>query len=229
MIYSRLTRLVLLIGFYLISQQLAQAQVTGRITGEMMSKERQSDGKFVLNAGTFYYDTQIKQLIYQIRFPAKETVVNRDTVLYRFQKKRLMQRLPSVAVPASSIFHLALTNQLKTFGLKAPLYTIEKVEKEGDRVFITYKPNKALAEYGMIKLAQRNNRLEGIVYLDKKGGVVAKQFFKNYITVGTVDFPQEVVIQSVRNGKAYFQQTTYKNIVVNEFKDEVNYRYDLPK
>lgn len=229
MSYTRCIRFVLLISFCWAYQHQTRAQVTGRIEGEMMSKERQSDGKFVLNAGTFYYDTQIKQLIYQIRFPTKETVVSRDTILYRFQKKKLMQRLPSVAVPASSIFHLALTNQLKTFGLKAPLYTIEKVEKEGDRVFITYKPNKVLADFGLVKLAQRNNRLEGIVYLDKKGGVVAKQFFKNYVTVGTVDFPQEVVIQSMRNGKTYFQQTTYKNIVVNEFRDEVNYRYDLPK
>jgi hypothetical protein len=222
------SQLVIIASFWLLNFS-AQAQVTGRISGEMLSKERQSDGRFVMNAGKFYYDTQIKQLIYQMRFPAKETVVSHDTLLYRFQNKKLTMKMSSLTIPVSSIFHLALTNQLKNFGLKAPLYTIEKVEKEGDRVFVTYKPGKLIANFGLVKLAQRNNRLEGSVFLDKKGAVIAKQFFKSYITVGSVDFPQEVSVESIRNGKSYYQLTTYKNIVVNDFQDEVNYRYALPK
>jgi len=205
------------------------AQGAGRISGELLSKERQPNGQFVLNAGKFYYDTQVRQLIYQIRFPARETVVAQDTLLYRFQKDKLIQRLSSMSAPALSLFHLALINQLKSFGLKPPYYTIETVEKEGDRVFVTYTPDKALSSFGRVKLAQRNNRLEGVVFLDKKGAIIAKQFFKNYVTVGGIVFPQEVTIESVRNGKSYYQITTYKNIVVNDFRDQTSYRHALPK
>ena len=195
----------------------------------MVSKEKSPEGRYALNAGRFYYDTQIKQVIYQIRFPKPETVVSQDTLLYYFRKGKIVSRVPSFAIPEMSIFNLTLMGKMKDFGLKNSQYTIEKVERDGGKVYVTWKPVAALSTFGKIKLAQQNNRLEGIIFFDKKGNQVAKQLFRNYQTVGGIDFPGEVVMTSTRNGRPYIMVTTYKNIVINDFKDTQSYRVTVPK
>lgn len=220
----------LTVFFFCFAITVAKGQFTGRITGDLVSKEKNAAGRYVLNSGKFYYDTQIKQLIYQIRFPQPETVVMRDTVMYHFRNQKLFSRIPNFAVPEASIFHLSLMGRMKDFGLKNSQYTVEKVEKEADGVYITWKPVAALANtFGRIKIAQRNNRLIGVVFFDKNDKQIAKQTFRNYTNVNGIDIPQEVIMVSTQNGKPYYLVTTYKNIVVNDFKDTKNYRVDLPR
>lgn len=140
-----------------------------------------------------------------------------------------MSKLPNFAVPESSIFHLSLMGRMKEFGLKNSQYTVEKVERENNRVYITWKPSIQLSSFGKIKIAQQNNRLEGVVFFDKKGQEIARQLFRNYQTINGVDFPKEVVMVSRKGDKSYYMVTTYTNIVVNDFKDTQHYRVALPK
>ncbi len=216
--------LTLIVGRY-----PAIGQLSGRITGDMVTKEKTPDGHYTLNVGKFFYDSRVKQVIYQMRFPRIETVVSQDTAVYSFRNQQLYSKVQSFTLPESTIFHLALVSRIKDFGLKSPQYTIEKIEREGNQVYVTYKPNVALPAFGKVKLSQKNNRLEGIIFFDPKGQPIAKQLFRQYTTVSGLEFPQEVIMTATRNGKPYYQITNYKNIEVNDFKDATHYYYPLPK
>lgn len=211
-----------------ILAQVAGAQVTSRIKGLVITKERLPNGHFNISKGSFYYDTRFKKLVIDISYPSKETWVSHDTLVYHIKGKRLSSRAATLMTPEATIFHIALTGQISSYGLKKSFYEIEKVEKEGDRVYVTWKPDSRIPSLGKVKLAQHKNRLEGVVFFDEKGVVLAKQFFRKYKNFNGIEFPEEVVFINIKGAKEYYQIMTYQNIVVNDFKTDALYNYPLP-
>ena len=58
--------------------------------------------------------------------------------------------------------------------------------------------------------------------------MLGKQFYKKYTIVNNLNFPTEIVQIMYLDGKENHQITTFKNIEVNNLKNENYYNYPLP-
>jgi hypothetical protein len=213
--------LFLLIGNSIYSQNLA------RINGQMVLKEKGIDGKISLSTGTFYYDTKIKKLIYNLIFPQKITWLAKDTLLYKIENGRVSQKIRNYAMPEFSIFHLALYGGLSDYGLNKSGYKISNTEKQANQVFITYSPDKSMKGLGKVVLSQKNGLLTGILFYNPSNKIINKQFYNKYITEKGISFPSEVVSISIKDNKESYQVTTYKKLTINDFKNNTNFDLKL--
>lgn len=201
-----------------------------RIKADFTIKEKLYDGKERLTMGQVFYDKTEKKLIYDIKFPEKETWVIIDTMLYRIINKKVIEVKPVKAIAEFSIFHLILNEGIADFGLKKSFYTIDKVEKENNMIITTWHaPEKLSKTFGKIVLAQKNKQLNGVVFFSPIDVILTKQFFKKYINVNGVQFPTEIIQISYVNKQENYQLTTYKNIIIDDFKENNIYNYNLPK
>jgi len=166
------------------------AQSFYRISGDYVIKARLADTTSQLVMGKFYYDRNIKKIVYINSFPEKETWVTCDSSLYLFVDGELIRRQQVPPAAEFTIFHLALENQLDHFGLKNTFYRIEQVKKQGDLVVTTWAPHKKLADlFGRVMISNKNRRIHGIVFFDHEGELVKKQFFENFVRVTGWIFP----------------------------------------
>ena len=101
-----------------------------RMKADFSIKEKFSDEKMALTMGTVYYDRTHKKIVYDIKFPEKETWLIMDTVFYKIQDNAIIHRQFIPMLPSSTMFESALANSLDNFGLEKSFYTLEKVEKE---------------------------------------------------------------------------------------------------
>lgn len=215
--------------FLALAAGRSPAQSFHRISGYYVTKARLADSTSQLVKGKFYYDRNIKKIVYINSFPEKETWVTRDSSLYLFVDGDLVQRQRVPPAAEFTIFHLALENQLDHFGLKNTFYRIDRVEKQGDLVVTTWAPHKKLADlFGRVMISNKDRRIHGIVFFDHEGKLVKKQFFENFVQADGLDFPTDVVEIIYSEGEQHYRKTTYKNIRVNEWEHEDIYDYPLP-
>jgi hypothetical protein len=206
----------------------AKSQNLARINGQMIIKEKSADGKFSISSGTFYYDTKIKKLIYNLIFPNKITWVAKDTTLFKFENGIVVQKIRNYALPEFSIFHLALFGNLNDYGLSKSGYKISSTEKLKDNVYITYTPDKSYKGMGKVIIDQKNGLLQGIVFYNSKNVIINKQFFNKYKNEKGIAYPMEVINIAIINNKELYQVTTYNKISINDFNDTKNFDIKLP-
>lgn len=206
-----------------------------RVRADISVKEKLPNGSYRLTVGKAYYDKVYQKLVYRLTFPDKETLVMQDTTMFQIDKNnKLKSTSRTMVVGEFTIFHLALTGKLANYGLAKQdnnLYKILKVEKQDNRIITTWTPKEeSFKKYmGNIIMANIGKRLDGIVFYDEKGKIVSKQYFKNYVNVKGVEFPLEVTQINYRtDGKSAIQQTTYKNIVIDQNDEDEIYRYRVP-
>ncbi len=212
-----------------VSLPSLEAQPFYRIGGDYTIKARLADSTSQLVIGKFYYDRNIRKIVYVNSFPEKETWVTSDTTLYRIVDGQLLSRQTVPPAAEFSIFHLALTNELDHFGLKNTFYRIDKVEKQGDLVVTTWVPHKKLADmFGKVMISNRDRHIYGIVFFDHEGKLVKKQFFEDFVQAGGLEFPTTVVEIIYSEGKENYRKTTYKNLHVNDWEHEDMYDFALP-
>jgi len=130
--------------------------------------------------------------------------------------------------PAATIFNNILNNTIHNFGLEKSLYKISKVEKDKDLVITTWLPDKKLEKaFGKVVTSKKDNKIYGIAFYSPTNELIKKQFFKNYIKVAGLDFPTEVTeIHYLTSGRE-LKVTTYKNVVINELKNDEIYNYNI--
>ena len=222
----RLTFFILIFQFLL--PELTLGQQFFRIKADFSIKEKGADGKEQLTMGQVYYDKTSKKIVYNIKFPEKETWVIIDTTLYRIVDSKIKETRTIPAIAEFSMFHLCLNGGITDYGLKQSFYTIEKVEKENNMVITTWKaPDKMSKTFGKILLSQENKKLFGVVLFSPTNVLLSKQFFKNYTNVNGLEFPTEIVQILYIKGKESYQLTTYKNIIVDDLKEDNIYNYRL--
>jgi hypothetical protein len=195
-----------------------------------MIKAKSVTGQQQLTVGRVYYDKNIKQIVYDISFPEKETWVQRDTILYKIVNSKVVekQRIPTMI--DFSIYNLILNGNLADFGLKKTKFNIKKVEKSDGSVISTWEPPKESRKlFGEVLLSNVNQQLNGIVIKNASGEVVSRQFFRNYLKVKGISFPQEIVKELIVNGQKAYELTTYSNILINELSGENKYNYKIPE
>lgn len=206
-----------------------QAQDFYRISAAFSVKS-QGDSLGNLTMGRLYYDENIGQLIYDIRFPQNQTWVFSDSSIFRYQGDSLMDATVGASVAEFSLFHLALNNDLRHYGLEGSIYHLENVEKEGDMVISTWLPPGTLSSaLGKVLISTKKNRLFGIVFFNADGEVIRKQFFRKYQNIKGLEFPTELIdIFFLKDGKQY-QKTNYSEIRVNETDHPKRYRFSAPQ
>lgn len=205
------------------------AQDFYRVSGEFSVKS-QGDSLANLTMGSFFYDKNIGQLIYDIDFPQEQTWVFSDSSIFRYQGDSLLDSRTGASVADFTLFHLSLNNDLRHYGLKNSIYELEEVEQEGGMVISTWLPPSMLSSaLGKVLISTKSNRLQGIVFFNADDEVLRKQFFRHYVNIKGLEFPTELLdIFYTDEGKQY-QKTNYSEIRVNETSNSDRYRFTLPE
>ncbi len=199
-----------------------------RMKADFSIKEKTAEGKERLTMGQVYYDKNSKKIVYNVRFPEKETWVIIDTSLYRIVGKEIKEVRKVPAIAEFSIFHLSLNGNIKDYGLKQSFYAVDKIEKEGDMVITTWKaPEKLSKVFGKVVMSQKERKLYGVVFFTPADVLVSKQFFKNYSNVNGLEFPTEIIQVTYIKNQENYQVTTYKNIIVDDMQEDNIYNYKL--
>lgn len=200
-----------------------------RMKADFSIKEKFNTGSYSLTMGTIYYDRTYKKIVYQVRFPEKESWVIMDTVFYKIKDNKLVLKQFIPILPASTMFESALANKLDNFGLENSFYKLEKVEKEADLVISTWMPEKKLQKaMGKIIISKKQNQLYGIAFYTPKNELVKKQIFKGYLKASGISFPEEITEILYKLGGKETKLTTFKNLVVNEMKNDAIYNLTIP-
>lgn len=223
----RTTGLILL---FLVTTLVVNAQQFYRVKADFTIKEKHANGNSQLVVGTVYYDKGAKKIVYSITFPEKETWVSSDTTTYKFASGKLASKHKVPFTTEFSIFHISLNGKLPNYGLEGSYYSIKKVEKENGMVITTWEPDPQLkGAFGNVIMSNKDKKLYGIVFMDTKGKVKSKQFYRNYTNTHGFEFPTEVIEISYTPKGENKKITTYKNIVVDDLRENNMYDYPLPK
>jgi hypothetical protein len=200
-----------------------------RISTDFIIKAKSPAGEQQLTVGKLFFDKNLKQIVYKVSFPEKEIWVQKDTVLYKIIDSKVVgkQRLPTGI--EFSIYNLVLNGNLADYGLKKTKFRIKKVEKIEDNVISTWEPPAESKKYfGDILLSNVNQQLSGMIFKNSSGEIVVKQFFRNYIKVKGLSFPQEIVKENYVNGQKIYELTNFSNIVINDLSGDNTYDYKIP-
>ncbi len=223
---------ILILGF-----QVSNAQQFYRIKSDVSIKDKLANGTYRLTVGKVYYDKPSLKLIYKLNFPQEETIIIKDTTLHKIGKDGILISSQNVMVVNEfSIFHLSLSGKLADYGINsgnaAKIYKISKVEKDKDgRVITTWSvvEKQLMKTLGKIKMANINKRLDAIAFYDTNDKLLSQQFFKDYVNVNGVEFPRQVTqISNNTDNTQNIQQTTYKNIVIDQEDENNMYNYPVP-
>jgi hypothetical protein len=197
------------------------------MSADFTTKIKPAEGKANLTKGTIYYDKYIKELIYRIRFPAKEDWVVQDSKIYKVQNDSVYftEEIPNVN--EFTIFHLSLNSSLSYFGLKEAQFNISKVEKKGDLVISYWNiPPQFQDKIISVAVAKKGNSLHSVIIVGPENKILGRQFFKNYIRIEGFEFPGTITqIFYDEEGRENYQVMEFKNIVVNDTEHEDNYHY----
>jgi hypothetical protein len=219
----------ILILFFPFSLIQVNPQFFFRIKTDFVIKAKSATGEQQLTVGKLFYDKNIKQIVYEISFPEKEVWIQKDTILYKIVNSKVIgkQRIP--AGLEFSVYNLALNGNLTDFGLNKTKFKIKKVEKGDNSVISTWEPPPESKKYfGDILLSIVNQQLAGIVFKNSTGEIVSRQFFRNYIKVKGLFFPQEVIRENYINGQKNIELTNFSNILINDLSGENEYDYKIP-
>ena len=215
--------------FFPLSVIQVEPKLFFRIKTDFTIKAKSSTGEQRLTVGKIFYDKNIKQIVYDISFPEKEIWVQRDTILYKIVNLKVIgkQRIP--AGIEFSIYNLVLNGNLNDYGLRKTKFIIKKVEKSDNNVISTWEPPLEFKKYfGDILLSSVDQKLNGIVFKNNTGEVLSRQFFRNYIKVNGLSFPQEIYRENYLNGQKDIELTTFTNIIVNDLSGENKYDFKIP-
>lgn len=212
--------------FLVLFQQAVFCQDYFRIKADFTVKISNSDGTRNLTRGVVYYDKNIRELIYDISFPEKETWVSRDTSLLKIRDGKVYEKMSIPSINEFTIFHLALNSMLNDFGLKNSPFKIQKVEKKGDLTLSYWNiPEQASTLMDFVVVARNGNRLESVVIMADEQKVLSKQFFRNYTKVKAFEFPTQIVqILYDSQNRENYQLTEFKNLGVNETGNNESYK-----
>lgn len=216
----------------LTSFQTVQAQYFYRFSTDFSVKEEMPDGSQALTLGTIYYDAHSRKLVMDIDFPEKKIVYAHDSLVYTIVDDTVFNKSNTfINFFEGNLYHLALTNELNSFGLEnSNAYEITDIERNNNRLISTWEPlGKYQGVTGKILTLNEGKKLTGIVFYNKEGKMLSKQNLNNYQNYSGLLFPHEVVQQLYTQDEKYFYKLyTYKNVVINEMGNENWYNYTLP-
>jgi hypothetical protein len=155
--------------------------------------------------------------------------VQKDSILYKIVNSKVIGKQSIPTIIEFSIYNLVLNGNLVNYGLKDSKFKIKKVEKQEGNVISTWEPPPDLKKlFGDVLLSNVNQQLNGIVLKNIAGEIVSRQFFRNYIKIKGLSFPQEIIKENYINGQKAYELTTFSNILINDISGENKYDYKIP-
>jgi len=205
------------------------AQDHFRMSAEFTIKSKSPDGTQHLTIGDVFYDKNIKKIVFDVRFPQKETWVQQDTILYKVKNGALLSKSSSINISDFTIFSMALSGKLSDYGLKGSKFVLTNVEKERDNMISTWEPPQAYKKFmGKVMIMKNDDNISGVIFFDKDGYIISRQFFRKYENINGMLFPTEVIVEKNINGEKFYDITTYENVKVDDYKNEDKYDYKIP-
>jgi hypothetical protein len=217
---------------WLTVHQAVQAQYFYRFSTDFSVKEEKPDGSQALTLGTLYYDTHSRKLVMDIDFPEQKIIYAHDSLVYTVIGDSVLNKSNTfINFFEGNLYHLALTNELGSFGLEnSNAYEITDIERNNQRLISTWEPRgKYEGVTGKILTLNEGKKLTGIVFYNKENKLLSKQNLNDYRNYSGLLFPHEVVQQLyVQEAEYLYKLYTYKNVVINEMGNENWYNYTLP-
>ena len=221
----------LCIGFmgFLILQS-SFSQLFYRIEADYSIKEKSTSGYENLMLGKVYFDRNIRQSVFEVKFPEKEILIVNDTCTIKAFKGTYEKHQLGASLLDFSVLSLFINGNLDYFGLDKTPFTLEKVENEKDLVISTWvlKNQYAKSSVSKMLLSQKNNKLHGLITFSNEDKIISKQIFSEYIAIENMFFPTKVLqISYLPDGTEMKKITKYSNIILNSNQNEefYNYRY----
>ncbi|MDP3642035.1 MAG: hypothetical protein Q8S54_02465 [Bacteroidota bacterium] len=206
------------------------SQGSFRIKADITIKIKNQDSTFQYTKGTVSYDRNFKKVIYDISFPQKETYISEDTLVYKYQNRKLISTQGSPLKPEFSIFQFILNNDISDFGLKNSSYTATNIEKSNDLI-ITKWTAPAVPDFplGDILVSSKNKRLQSVIIHNKKREIISRQIFKKYTFINGIEIPTEILSVSYFGGKKSYQIIQFDKVQINESGHDSDYDYKVQK
>jgi hypothetical protein len=197
-----------------------------RISGEFSIKGK-AENSAQLIMGRFFYDKNERKIIHENIFPEKALWVTSDTNLYKVVNHKIVSRQTIPDLTIFSMYHLILSSQLNNFGLEGSAFLLENVEENDDQVITTWMPPNSMKKaFGKIMISSKEDNLYGIIFFNSEDIIIKKQFFEDYSLNSGLPFPGKITEITYKNGKEIYQVTTYKNIKVNDKREENLYHFN---
>ena len=120
---------------------------------------------------------------------------------------------------------------MSNFGLDGnPAFKLVDVTKEDSLIISTWSPavEKLKELTGNVLISQKKKQLFGLVFFDKDGKLLSKQFFEEYKNFKGLEFPGIITQINFLDGKEFYKITTFKNVVVNDMNENNIYNYSIP-
>lgn len=215
----------LILSFFFCNFVFSQAYF--RVSADFSIKDKNPQGSEFYK-GKVYYDKEYKKIIYQVSFPEAKTLVLADTQMYVLENHEVVSKKFTPSTNKFTIFNLALSGDLKNFGLDKSGYYINSIEESEDQTIIEWLPPQALEDkLGKAVLSVKNDQLFGIVLFKPNGEIMGKRFYKDYVSVKGLPFPKRIIQVSYLHGTEYYKITTFENIKIDELENDEMYRIDL--
>jgi hypothetical protein len=94
-------------------------------------------------------------------------------------------------------------------------------------VITTYKPTGKIAKaLGNVLLSTTDKKLNGVIFYSAKNEITSKIFYKNYKLFSGLSFPTTVT-QFTYNKGENLQQTTYKNVIIDQLNEDNIYNFNI--
>jgi hypothetical protein len=212
---------------FFISSRNASSQAYFRVSADFSIKDKNPKGSEFYK-GKVYYDKEYKKIIYEVSFPEPKTLVLADTQMYVLENRKVVSQNFTPSTNKFTIFNLALSGDLKNYGLDKSGYYINSIEEAEDQTIIEWLPPKALEDkLGKAVLSLKNDQLFGIVLFKPNGEIMGKRFYQDYVSVKGLPFPKKIIQVSYLHGTEYYKITTFENIKIDELENDEMYRIDL--
>jgi len=219
--------LIFIFFFAFLSNFQGVSQAYFRISADFSIKDKNPKGSEFYK-GKVYYDKEFKKIIYHVDFPERKTLVLADTQMYVLVNKKIESQSFTPSTNKFTIFNLALSGDLKNYGLDKTGYYINSIEESEDQTIIEWLPPEGLEDkLGKAVISLKNDQLFGIVLFKPNGEIMGKRFYQNYVSVNGLPFPEKVIQVSYLHGEEYYKITTFENIKIDELENEEMYRIDL--
>ncbi len=223
---TRIITVFLILGF--IFSFSLKAQLYYRIEADFSIKEKSGSGYENLMLGRVYFDKNIRQSIFDVKFPEKEILIINDTATIKAIKGTYTKHALGSNLLDFSVLSLFIQGDLDYFGLNNTPFELDKVEQDQGLVISTWvlKDKYVGSPISKLMLSQKDNKLNGLITFDNKGNIISKQIFSDYILVENMAFPARVLqISFLPDGSELKKITEYSNIIVNSEKNESFYNY----
>ncbi|WMN06059.1 hypothetical protein [Marivirga arenosa] len=203
------------------------SQAYFRISADFSIKDKNPKGSEFYK-GKVFFDKEVNKVVYNISFPDKKMLVMADTQMYQLVNKKVVSQQFVPSTNKFTVFNLALSGDLRNFGLQKTGYAINTIEENGDQTIIEWLPPSYLEDkMGKVVLSLKEGQLFGIALFNPEGELTAKKFYQEYKSIKGLPFPSKVIQISYIDGAEYYKMTTFSNVKIDELESDEMYNVDL--